>query len=112
MSFPKVSVAILNWNGKSWLEKFLPSLQTSTYPNLEVIVIDNASTDDSVSFMKDSYPDFRLLIWDKNYGFAEGYNKVLDHVDASFISFYLIVMQKSLLPGWNLLLQQWRKIRN
>ena len=85
MSQPKVSIAILNWNGKSWLEKFLPFVQKSSYPNHEIIVIDNASTDDSIPFLKENYPEAKLLVWADNYGFAEGYNKLIEHVDAPYV---------------------------
>lgn len=85
MNTPKVSIAILNWNGKSWLEKFLPSVQASSYPNLEIVIVDNASTDGSVDFVRENYPEFTLLIWDKNYGFAEGYNRVVEHIDAKYL---------------------------
>ncbi|MEL6255220.1 MAG: glycosyltransferase family 2 protein [Bacteroidota bacterium] len=85
MSQAKVSIAILNWNGKPWLEKFLPFVQKSSYPNHEIIVIDNASTDDSIPFLKENYPEVKLLVWDDNYGFAEGYNKLIDHVDAPYV---------------------------
>ena len=49
---PKVAVVILNWNGKKYLQRFLPSVLSSVWPNLEIIVGDNASTDGSVEFLK------------------------------------------------------------
>lgn len=98
MNFPKVSVAILNWNGKSWLEQFLPFLQKSTYPNLEVIIVDNGSTDDSVSYVKETYPDFKVFVWDKNHGFAEGYNLIVDHVDAPYL--VLLNSDVEVTPNW------------
>ena len=58
MHQPKVSVVILNYNGKSWLEQFLPNvIQHTTYSNAEIIVADNASTDDSVLFLQQYFPD-------------------------------------------------------
>ena len=84
MNYPKVSVVILNWNGRFFLEKFLPSVYNSTYPNIEFVIGDNASTDDSVDFVKANYPQIRIIQNDQNYGFAGGYNKVLEQVEADY----------------------------
>src|SRR5687768_1587070 len=84
MSFPKVAVVILNWNGKKYLEKFLPSVVASTYPNLEIVLGDNASTDDSVIFVKEHYPSIHIISTFKNLGFAGGYNHVLTLVKADY----------------------------
>lgn len=79
----KTAVVILNWNGRKYLEKFLPLLLNRT-ENAEIIVADNASTDDSVEFMQHEYPDVRLIKNDKNYGFAGGYNKALSQVESEY----------------------------
>jgi GT2 family glycosyltransferase len=71
---PKVSIIILNYNGKKWLEKCLPSWEKSTYPNLEVVIVNNGSTDDSAEFVKKKHPNFRLLDIHPNRGFAGGNN--------------------------------------
>jgi GT2 family glycosyltransferase len=84
MHFPKVAVVILNWNGKAYLEKFLPSVIASTYPNLEIIVGDNASTDESVVFVQEHYPSIRIISTFRNLGFAGGYNHVLTKVQADY----------------------------
>jgi GT2 family glycosyltransferase len=81
---PSVAVVILNWNGRNWLEQFLPSVVLSDYSNLQIIVGDNASTDDSVLFIKANYPQVNVLENDQNYGFAGGYNKVLERVEADY----------------------------
>ena len=81
---PSVAVVILNWNGKNWLEKFLPSVIASDYSNLQIIVGDNASTDDSVSFLQTNFPQVAILENDENYGFAGGYNHVLARVKADY----------------------------
>ncbi|WP_432714544.1 glycosyltransferase family 2 protein [Pedobacter sp.] len=81
---PSVAVVILNWNGKGLLAQFLPSVVKSVYPNLQIIVGDNASTDDSVSYVKATFPGVEIIENDKNYGFAEGYNKVLAQVKADY----------------------------
>lgn len=81
---PKVAVVILNWNNRYFLEKFLPYVYNSHYPNIEFIIGDNASTDDSIGFVKEYYPQIRIIQNDKNYGFAGGYNKILEHVEADY----------------------------
>jgi Predicted glycosyltransferases len=82
----KTSVVILNWNGKKLLEQFLPSvLKHSLSDECRVIVADNGSTDDSADFLKTNFPDVPLIILDKNYGFADGYNKALQQVDSEFV---------------------------
>lgn len=83
-SYPKVAVVVLNWNGKKFLEQFLPSVLCSTYPNLEIIVADNASSDNSVSFVKQIFPTVTIVVNQENYGFARGYNEALKHVDADY----------------------------
>lgn len=84
MTVPSVAVVILNWNGKALLEQFLPGVVKSLYPNLQLIVGDNASTDDSVAFVMTSYPEVRVIVNDHNYGFAEGYGKLLDQIEADY----------------------------
>ena len=81
---PSVAVVILNWNGKRLLEKFLPSVVSSNYPNLQIIVGDNCSSDDSVAFVKATYPMITVLENNRNYGFAEGYNRILAQVTADY----------------------------
>lgn len=76
-----IAIVILNWNGKSWLEKFLPNV-ISHSADSEIFVIDNDSTDDSVSFLKLNFPTVKIVLNDKNYGFAGGYNEGLKKVDA------------------------------
>ncbi|NLA81120.1 MAG: glycosyltransferase family 2 protein [Chloroflexi bacterium] len=81
----KISVVILNWNGQKLLEQFLPSvLAHSTGEECRVVVADNGSTDDSVDFVRARFPEAVLIELDKNYGFAEGYNKALQQVDSEY----------------------------
>jgi GT2 family glycosyltransferase len=82
---PDTAVVILCWNGKKFLEEFLPSLIQNNPERAEIIVADNASTDDSVAFVKKHFPTVRLLLLEKNYGFAEGYNQAIKRIDAPFI---------------------------
>jgi GT2 family glycosyltransferase len=67
---PLVSIIILNYNGKHLLKGCLDSIKTSDYPNLEVVVIDNASADHSVELIKQNYPDVIVKELEQNYGFA------------------------------------------
>lgn len=77
----KIAVVILNWNGRELLDKFLPSV-TAYSQNADIFVIDNASEDDSVSFIQQNFPDVYIVENDKNYGFAGGYNQGLKHIQA------------------------------
>ncbi|WP_299177763.1 glycosyltransferase family 2 protein [uncultured Chryseobacterium sp.] len=79
----KLAVAILNWNGKNWLEKFLPSVIRYS-ENAEIYVIDNLSTDNSVEFLKSQFPSVKIILNDKNYGFAGGYNEGLKKINAEY----------------------------
>ena len=81
---PSVAVVILNWNGKPLLEKFLPSVINSNYPNLQIVLGDNCSTDSSVDFVRTTYPMITVVENKRNYGFAEGYNRVLQQVTADY----------------------------
>lgn len=74
----RVAVVILNWNGKELLDRFLPSVIRTTNRSLaEIIVVDNGSTDGSIEFLHHEFPKVRLIPFNKNYGFAEGYNRAL-----------------------------------
>lgn len=84
MESPSVAVVILNWNGKNFLERFLPSVLNSSYPNFQVVVGDNASTDDSIAFLTAQYPQIKLIINEHNEGFARGYNSVLANIEANY----------------------------
>lgn len=79
----KVAVVILNWNGKSFLEKFLP-IVIKYSSGAQIIVADNQSSDDSVSFLKQQFPDVRVIINPSNDGFARGYNLALKQVQAEY----------------------------
>lgn len=74
MKYPKVSIVIVNWDGKRYLEICLPSVFNLNYPNYDVILVDNGSTDSSVEFVKRNYPKVKIIRLDKNYGFAKGNN--------------------------------------
>lgn len=95
----KVAVVILNWNGQKLLEKFLPSVvQYSNGPWVDVMVADNGSSDDSVAFLKKEFPQVRIIILRKNYGFAEGYNRALAQVSADY--FMLLNSDVEVTENW------------
>ncbi|WP_443939139.1 glycosyltransferase family 2 protein [Pedobacter sp. MW01-1-1] len=93
-----VAVVILNWNGKRYLEQFLPGILLSKYNNLQIVVGDNASTDDSVAFLRNNFPSVKIIQNDINYGFAGGYNKVLAQVEADY--FILLNSDVEVTPNW------------
>lgn len=76
-------VAILNWNGLSLLEKFLPAAVARS-GGASIVVIDNGSTDESVQYIRSTYPDVHVVELGFNYGFAEGYNRGLQGIDCEF----------------------------
>ena len=80
----KVAVVILNWNGKKFLEKFLPSVIERSRNDAEIIVADNASADDSLEYLEKNHPEVRVIRLEKNYGFATGYNLALRQVPADY----------------------------
>ncbi len=93
----EIAVTILNWNGKSWLEKFLSNVVVNS-PEATVYVIDNASTDDSIPFVQLNFPQVPIIQLDKNYGFAEGYNQGLAHIEADY--FVLLNSDVEVTPKW------------
>ena len=94
----KVAVVILNWNGRKFLEQFLPGVINNSKGQAEVIIADNASTDDSVSFLKNNFPRIRIIQNRINGGFARGYNDALAQVDAKY--FVLLNSDIEVTPNW------------
>lgn len=93
----RIAVVILNWNGAAMMQKFLPSVIQNS-EEAEVIVADNGSTDDSVEMLKQKFPSVRLILLDKNYGFAEGYDKALEQVEAEY--YLLLNSDVEVTPNW------------
>ncbi len=95
----KVAVVILNWNGASMLRHFLPSVVEHTAAHdVSIIVADNGSTDDSLQFLADAFPQVMVITLPENYGFAEGYNRALAQVDADY--FLLLNSDVLVSEGW------------
>ena len=95
---PHTAIVILNWNGRNMLEKFLPSVTANTTGDAEVIIADNGSTDDSIAFLHTHYPALRIIQFDQNYGFAEGYNRALAQVEADY--YVLLNDDVEVTPHW------------
>ena len=83
-SLPSVAIVILNWNGKQFLQQFLPSVLATTYGNCRVIIADNSSTDNSVIFLKENFPGVEVISLSQNFGFAKGYNEALKQVNCEY----------------------------
>ncbi len=98
MHTSQTAVVILNWNGKHLLERFLPGIMAHTPKGVEVIVADNASGDGSLEFLRAEYPGIRLIVLDKNYGYAGGYNLALEQVDAKY--YVLLNSDMRVTEGW------------
>jgi GT2 family glycosyltransferase len=95
----KIAVVILNWNGRHYLQQFLPSVcKHSVFPDSEIIIVDNGSTDDSVRFIRQEFPNVRLIEFDQNHGFAMGYYKALEQIEATY--YLLLNSDVEVTPGW------------
>ncbi len=95
---PLVAIVILNYNGKHYLEKFLPSVISSSYTNKKIIVADNASTDNSVEWILSNYQSIDVITLKENFGFAKGYNEALKQVKADY--YVLLNSDVEVTPKW------------
>lgn len=98
MNDPLVTIAILNWNGRKFLEQFLPSVTASTWANKVIAVIDNASSDDSIAFLQANYPAVKIVRNAGNFGFARGYNEGLKELPGDY--YVLLNSDVEVTPGW------------
>ena len=91
-------IVILNWNGRGYLEHYLPKVIATTPSEVEIVVADNGSTDGSVEMLSEHFPQVRLLCLDENYGFTGGYNRALAMLSAD----YQVLMNSDIEPveGW------------
>lgn len=93
----RCSVVILNWNGEAMLRRFLPLvLEHTQLPDVEIVVADNGSTDDSLKYLREQ--PVRLITLAENYGFAEGYNRAIEQVDAEYV--VLLNSDVEVTPHW------------
>ncbi|WP_291860519.1 glycosyltransferase family 2 protein [Marinilabilia sp.] len=109
MPEPTIAIVILNWNTRSMLERFLPDvLENSKLPGATVVVADNGSNDGSGELIKQNFPEVKLLQLNKNYGFAGGYNRALNQIDAT----YSVLLNSDVIPGPNWLEPLVRQLEN
>ena len=80
----KLAIVILNWNGAKMLAQYLPTVLNYSRDEAVVYVADNASTDRSMALLRSDFPECRLIQLEKNWGFADGYNKALEQIDAEY----------------------------
>lgn len=92
-----LAVVILNFNGKHFLEQFLKTAIENS-PEADVVVVDNCSTDDSVLYIKKSFPTTKVISLEKNYGFAEGYNRGLAELNYDY--FILLNSDVEVTQNW------------
>ncbi len=92
-----LSIVILNFNGKKHLQHFLPTV-IEHCGNHQIVIADNASTDDSISFLKTTYPNIRLIELPQNGGFAKGYNDALKQIDSEY--YLLLNSDVEVTPNW------------
>ena len=92
MKYPKVNILVLNWNGADILYNCIKSIYKSNYPNYEITIIDNASSDDSVQIIKDSFKEIKYIYINNNLGYAKGYNYAFNHLLNSDDSEYYFLL--------------------
>ncbi|MDE6139605.1 MAG: glycosyltransferase family 2 protein [Alistipes sp.] len=93
-----LSVVILNWNGIGHLRRFLGSVVENTPAEVDIVVADNGSTDESVAWIERNHRRVKILRLDRNYGFAEGYNRALRQIDSRY--YILLNSDVEVTPGW------------
>jgi GT2 family glycosyltransferase len=85
MNNPKISIVIPTWNGQHFLENCLLSLSRQTFKNFEIIIIDNGSEDNTIKFLKENYPEIKLVALEKNLGFCSAINKGIKEARGAYI---------------------------
>lgn len=98
MPLLRVSVVIVTWNGRPLLERFLPSVMATDYPDLEVVVADNASTDGTAEWLAEAHPSVRVVSHPENWLFARGNNAAVPHTTGGLLCF--LNNDVEVPPGW------------
>ncbi|HXF61804.1 MAG TPA: glycosyltransferase family 2 protein [Caldilineaceae bacterium] len=93
-----VSVIILNWNGRHYLERCLRSVFAQTYQPFEVVLVDNGSTDGSAEWVAATFPQVRLICNRTNWGFAAANNQAIRATDSELVA--LLNNDTVVEPGW------------
>ena len=94
-----IAIAILNYNGADLLKRFLPSVIAHS-DNAAIYVIDNGSTDDSIAVLAEHFPTVKCITLAQNYGYADGYNKGVEQIDAELLC--LLNSNVEVTPNWTL----------
>lgn len=94
----KIAIVILNWNGRKLLEEYLPSVVKNIPDYAKIYIADNCSTDDSINYITSNFPEISIIKNDKNFGFAEGYNKALEKVNEKY--YVLLNSDIECTPNW------------
>lgn len=93
------AIVILNFNGKQHLQTYLPSVVENS-PNWEIIIADNASSDDSIAFLQANYPQVQLIELQQNFGFAGGYNQALTQIKDKYEHYFILNSDVRLTKNW------------
>ncbi len=83
-SNPLITIVLVNWNGVHHLKNFLPLIFESSFQDFKVLLMDNASNDESIKFVQENYPQIQIISLDKNYGFAEGNNRAIPYITTPY----------------------------
>jgi len=94
-----LAVILLNWNGTAWLRQFLPGVIRHS-PEAAVIVVDNASTDESLAVLRADFPAVEVIAHPENLGFCEGYNQAIARLEGRFSAYLLLNTDVEVTPGW------------
>ncbi len=79
-----VAIVILNWNGREMMRQYLPTVLKYSGDDAEVWVADNSSSDGSVEMLQREFPEVKVIVLEQNFGFAEGYNRALEQIEAKY----------------------------
>ena len=94
----RIAIVILNWNGQKMMSQYLHTVIQYSMDKAVVYVADNASTDNSVEWLKENFPQVKIILLDKNYGFAEGYNRALRQISSEY--YVLLNSDIEVTPDW------------
>jgi len=97
-AWPSAAIVLLNYNTRDLLEKLIPSVLASDYPNLQVFVADNGSSDGSGDLVREQFPGVKLIEMPENLGYAAGYNRALEQIEAEY--YVLLNTDVEVTPGW------------
>ncbi len=95
---PKVSTVILNYNGKDFLEKYIPFFKSNSYSNHKLYIVDNASTDGSLRWLRSNHPGIEVIALSKNEGYAGGYNAALSKIESKYYA--IVNSDVEITPDW------------